>query len=135
EGDRPLHLVTFQVLPNRDGEGAYLPMMQEMFGYAVHSPWQTWVEIHPETAAAAGISKGDWVWVESSVGSVRVKAVITPGIMPEVVAIPFGLGHTSGGRYAKGHGVNPNSIIRNLYDMVSGKPATEATKVKISRAI
>ena len=107
--------------------------MQEMFGYSVHSAWQSWVEIHPETAAAAGISNDDWVWVESSIGSVRVKAKITTAIMPEVVAIPFGMGHTSYGRYAKGHGVNPNTVIRNLYDLVSGKPAIEATKVRISR--
>ncbi len=135
EGDRPLYLVTFQVLPNRDGVGAALPMMQEMFGYAVHTHWESWVEIHPETAAAAGISSGDWTWVESSVGSVRVKARVTPGIMPDVVAIPFGMGHTSYGRYARGYGVNPNTILRDLYDRVSGKPATGATKIKISRAV
>jgi len=135
EGDRPLFLVTFQVMPNRDGMGAALPMMQEMFGYAVHLPWESWVEIHPETAAAAGISRDDWVWVESSIGSVRLKPKISVGIMPEVIAIPFGMGHTSYGRYARGHGVNPISIMRNLYDPVSGKPAIEATKVRISRTV
>ncbi len=135
EGDRPLYLVTFQVLPNRDGVGAALPMMQEMFGYAVHAHWESWVEIHPETAAAAGISSGDWTWVESSVGSVRVRARVTPGIMPDVVAIPFGMGHTSYGRYARGYGVNPNTILRNLHDRLSGKPATGATKIRISRAV
>jgi len=135
EGDRPLFLVTFQVLPNRDGVGAALPMMQEMFGYSVHSPWESWVEIHPETAAAAGISKDDWVWVESSIGSLRLKPRISATIMPEVIAIPFGMGHTSYGRYAKGHGVNPHTIMRNLYDPVSGKPAIEATKVRISRTV
>ncbi|HLF13800.1 MAG TPA: molybdopterin-dependent oxidoreductase [Bacteroidota bacterium] len=133
EGDRPMYLVTFQVMPNRDGAGAALPLMQELFGYSVHSPWESWAEIHPETAAAAGVSNDDWVWVESSIGNVRVKAKITPGIMPDVVAIPFGMGHTSYGRYARGHGVNPNTIMRNLHDLVSGKPALEATKVRISR--
>ena len=54
--------------------------------------------------------------------------------MPSVVSIPFGLGHTSYGRYAEGHGTNPNSILNNLYDRITGKPALQATKVKISLA-
>lgn len=132
EADRPLHLITFQLLPNRDGMGANLPMMQEMFGYATRRYWRSWAEIHPETAARNGIVDGAWIWVESSVGSLKVEAKISQGILPDTIAIPFGLGHTSYGRYAKGHGVNPNAIIRNLYDMVSGKPALEATKVRIS---
>lgn len=128
----PLFLITFQVMANRNGEGSSLPMMQEMFGYMVKEYWRTWVEIHPETAAKHGISDGMVVWVESSLGSVKVTAKLLPGIMPNVVAIPFGLGHTSFGRYAKNVGVNPNSILLNQYDTINGKPATEATKVKIS---
>ncbi|MBI4549169.1 MAG: molybdopterin-dependent oxidoreductase [Ignavibacteriae bacterium] len=132
EPDMPLYLTTFQVLPNRDGEGSNLPMMQEMFGYSRRQWWRSWVEIHPETAAMYGISDESWVWVESSVGNLKVQVKIVPGIMSHVIAIPFGMGHTSYGRYAKGHGVNPYSIMRNLYDVLSGKPALEATKVRIS---
>jgi anaerobic selenocysteine-containing dehydrogenase len=130
--DMPLHMITFRVLPNPDGQGSNLPLMQEMFGYAMHQHWRSWVEVHPDTAEMYGISDSDWVWVESSIGRIKVQAKIIPGIMPNIVAIPFGLGHSSFGRYAKGHGVNPNSIMRNLYDMVSGKPALEATKVRIA---
>lgn len=132
ESDIPLHLITFQPLPIRDGTGAHLPMMQEMFGYTVQRYWNSWVEIHPLTAKEYGISDGQWVWLESSVASMKVQVKITPGILPNVVAVPFGLGHTSYGRYAIGHGVNPYSIMRNLYDLVSGKPALETTKVKLS---
>lgn len=132
EADMPFHLVTFQLLTNRDGNGAHLPMMQEMFGYTVRESWNSWVEIHPKTATENGISNGQWVWLESSVASIMVKAKISSGVLPNVVAVPFGLGHTSYGRYAKGHGVNPNSVMHNMYDLVSGKPALEATKVKIS---
>ena len=132
--DMPLHLVTFQPLTVRDGNGAHLPMMQEMFGYTVRRYWDSWVEIHPKTAAEYGIADGQWVWLESSVANIKVQAKISPGILPNVVAVPFGLGHTSYGRYAEGHGVNPNSIMRNAYDHVSGKPALELTKVKMSLA-
>ena len=134
EQDMPLHLITFRVLPNRDGQASNLPMMQEMFGYATRRYWSSWVEIHPETAATYGIADGAWVWVESSIGRVKVQAILSQAIMPNVVAIPFGLGHTSYGRYAKGHGVNPHWILRNLYDLISGKPALEATKARVSLA-
>ena len=132
DADMPLHLITFRVLPNRDGQGSNLPMMQEMFGYSTRCYWRSWIEIHPETAARYNIRDEDWVRVQSSVGSLDVQAKICPGIMPSVVAIPFGLGHTSYGRYAKGHGVNPNVIIKNLSDMISGKPALQGTKVRLS---
>jgi anaerobic selenocysteine-containing dehydrogenase len=130
--DMPLHLTTFQLLTNRDGHSANLPMMQEMFGYTMRHYWRSWVEINTETAAEYGISDGDWVWIESTIGSIRVQAKVHPGIMPAVVSVPFGLGHTSYGRYARGHGVNPNSIIKNLYDLINGKRALQGTKVKIS---
>ncbi|MCK5032567.1 MAG: molybdopterin-dependent oxidoreductase, partial [Calditrichia bacterium] len=131
--DMPLYLTTFQLLTNRDGHASNQPLMQEMFGYQLRQYWRSWVEIHPETASHYGISDGDWIWVESTIGSLKVQAKIHPGIMPNMVSIPFGLGHTSFGRYAKGHGINPNSILQNIYDLINGKPALQATKVKISR--
>ncbi len=43
------------------------------------------VEINPETAARLNISDGDWVWVESPYGKVRLKARLAGGIAPDVV--------------------------------------------------
>ena len=109
-------------------------MMQELFGYTVHEHWKTWAEINPETARVNGITDKKFMWVESPLGSIKVTARINPGIMPGVVAVPFGLGHTSLGRYAKGYGSNPVSIMKNKYDKLNGVPALQATKVKISMA-
>jgi anaerobic selenocysteine-containing dehydrogenase len=36
------------------------------------------VEIHPDTAAANGVSNGEWVWVENWMGRCRLKAKVTP---------------------------------------------------------
>jgi len=130
--DLPLHLITFPSITNPSGRGSHLPLMQEMFGYAVRRYWDSWVEINPKTAQEHGITDNSWVWVESSISSIKVRAKINPAISPSVVAIPFGLGHTSYGRYAQNHGVNPHLIMRNIYDLVDGKPALEGTKVKIS---
>jgi anaerobic selenocysteine-containing dehydrogenase len=132
ESDLPFHLITFHLLPNRDGQSANLPMMQEMLGHQTRQYWRSWVEIHPESAARVGLVDGQWVWVESSVGRLKVQIKISPRVMPNVVAIPFGLGHTSYGRYATGRGINPHSILRNLNDTLSGTPALEGTKVRIT---
>ena len=44
-----------------------------------------WVHIHPETARARGIENGDWVIVESPHGWIKVKALYSSGIRPDVV--------------------------------------------------
>lgn len=134
EDNFPLILITFQLLTNRNGESSNLPLMQEMFGYTMRQYWDSWVEINPVTAAEKGIRDGDWIWIESSVYAIKVRAKLFPGIIPSAVGIPFGLGHTSYGRYAKGFGVNPTSIIKNHYDLINGLPALHATKVRISLA-
>ena len=130
----PLYLVTYNLLTNREGNSSNQPMMQELFGYTVHEHWTTWAEVNPETARENGITDKKLMWVESPLGSIKVKARLNPGIMPGVVSVPFGLGHTSYGRYAKGYGSNPVTIMKNKYDKLNGVAALQATKVKISIA-
>ncbi|MBU2506591.1 MAG: molybdopterin-dependent oxidoreductase [Bacteroidetes bacterium] len=130
----PLYLTTYKLLTNRNGQSSNQPMMQEMFGYTNRKYWSSWGEIHPKTAAQNGISDGDWMWIESSVGNIKVQAKVHPCVMRDVVAVPFGLGHTSYGRFAKGYGINPYSIVKNKYDVINGNSAPQATRVKISRA-
>jgi anaerobic selenocysteine-containing dehydrogenase len=43
------------------------------------------VEIHPDTASSLRICEGDWVWIESPVARVRMRAKLFDGIMPDVV--------------------------------------------------
>jgi len=43
------------------------------------------VEIHPDTAASLGIKEGDWVWIETPVARVKMKAKLFEGIRPDVV--------------------------------------------------
>jgi anaerobic selenocysteine-containing dehydrogenase len=42
-------------------------------------------EIHPDTASSLGIKEGDWVWIESPVARVKMKAKLFEGIRPDVV--------------------------------------------------
>jgi anaerobic selenocysteine-containing dehydrogenase len=95
--------------------------------------WGSWVEINPRTAAGLGIRQGDLVEVTSPRGSLRVPAVIYPGIRPDMVAIPLGQGHRGMGRYAQGRGVNPLELVELLREGEEPLPAWNATRVRVTR--
>jgi anaerobic selenocysteine-containing dehydrogenase len=46
--------------------------------------------IHPETASQSGIEEGDWVAVETEMGSIRQKAKLDREIDPRVIILSFG---------------------------------------------
>ncbi|MBT7952245.1 MAG: molybdopterin-dependent oxidoreductase, partial [Gammaproteobacteria bacterium] len=48
------------------------------------------IEIHPDVALQLGIVEGDWVYVESPRGRVRLKARLFDGVDPRVVSTEFG---------------------------------------------
>jgi anaerobic selenocysteine-containing dehydrogenase len=48
------------------------------------------VEVHPDTAAARGISAGDWVRISTPDGAVRARAKLSTGIDPGVVCAQHG---------------------------------------------
>ena len=73
--------------------------------------WSSWVEIHPKTGERLGIQQGDLVEIASPQGSVRAPAILSPGIAPDMVAMPVGQGHENFGRFASGRGANPLSIL------------------------
>ena len=43
------------------------------------------MELHPETATARGIAAGDWVLIETPLGSVRSRAKLNASLDPGVV--------------------------------------------------
>jgi anaerobic selenocysteine-containing dehydrogenase len=47
-------------------------------------------EIHPDTAARYGITKNDWMWIETKRGRIRQRARLTTGIDPRVIAAEHG---------------------------------------------
>jgi anaerobic selenocysteine-containing dehydrogenase len=131
--DYPYILLVFNVLSNRHGSGSFSPMLQEMFGYFRRLCWTSWVELNPETAHAHHLRVGDRVRVRSEKGSLTAPVVFNEALEPHCIAVPFGLGHTSYGRYAKGIGVNPYEILGLRSDHLFGKPATLATRVAIHK--
>jgi anaerobic selenocysteine-containing dehydrogenase len=134
EKEFPLHLQVYPSTAFYDGRGASLPWLQQLPDPMTTVVWDSWIELNPKTAEELGIKFGDLVEVTSPQGSLRVPAVIYPGIRPDMAALPLGQGHRDNGRYAKGRGANPLHILA-LVDN-KGKetqPAWNATRVRIKR--
>jgi anaerobic selenocysteine-containing dehydrogenase len=116
-----------------DGSLAHLPWLQELPDVMTSAMWSSWVEIHPKTGERLGIQQGDLVEIASSQGSVRAPAILSPGIAPDMVAMPVGQGHENFGRFASGRGANPLSILAPLAEHETGSLAWAATRVKLVR--
>ncbi|MFQ6111273.1 MAG: molybdopterin-dependent oxidoreductase, partial [Nitrospinota bacterium] len=130
----PFLLNTYKTMTHAEGRGANQPFLQEIFGLHVSRAWHCWLEVNPDTARKLGIGDEDWVWVESKVGRIKLKAKLYPGARPDVVSMPFGFGHAAYGRWARNRGANPNWIIPNEHDRLSGSMAWFSTRVKVYKA-
>ncbi len=131
--DFPFHFLPFPSQQFGDGRHANLPWLQEMPDLLSTAMWGSWVEIHPGTAQRLGIAEGDLVEVSSPHGVLRAPAVLSPGIAPDVVAMPVGQGHERYGRYASGRGANPMAILGTKTEPETGALAWAATRVSVRR--
>jgi anaerobic selenocysteine-containing dehydrogenase len=129
----PFHLLPFASQMHYDGSLANLPWIQEAPDPLSTVMWGTWVEVNPKTAAAFNLQQGDLVQVDSQHGSLKAPAFITPGIAPNVIAMPVGQGHQHFTRYAKDRGANPIAILAPMQVSGTDSLAWAATRVKISR--
>jgi len=130
----PFYLQIFKTMTVTGSRNANQPWLSENMGPHLFERWETWVEINPHTAKELGISEKDWVWVESTFGKIRARARLYKGAMPNVLNIPFGLGHTSGGRWTKGLGTNPYRLLGDELDPLTGNPVGRSIRVKIYKA-
>jgi anaerobic selenocysteine-containing dehydrogenase len=129
----PFYLNTYKLMSHAGGRGGNQPRLQQHLAVHLESGWQVWVEINPVTANHLHIKNGDWVWLESPKGKIKIKAKLYPGAMPQVLNMPFEQGHLGYGRWAKNRGVNPNSIIEN-FDDFRGNPVWGKTWVRLFKA-
>jgi menaquinone reductase, molybdopterin-binding-like subunit len=129
----PFHFLPYASQAFLDGSLAHLPWLQEMPDVISTAMWSSWVEINTQTAARLGISQGDIVEVASTQGTLRSPALVSPGIAPDVIAMPVGQGHERFTRYASGRGANPVTILAPLTEPETGALAWAATRVKVTR--
>lgn len=96
-----LHVLTYPSVKTFDGRAANRPWLQELPDPVTKAVWDSWAEIHPETAKKYGLSQGDGVILRNYYGEVNVPVYVTEHVHPDVVAVPLGQGHSSYGRFAK----------------------------------
>jgi menaquinone reductase, molybdopterin-binding-like subunit len=129
----PFHFLPYPSNQFLDGSTAHLPWLQEMPDPLTSAMWSSWVEINPTTAQKLGIAQGDVVEIASAQGTLRTAAYVSPGIAPDVLAMPMGQGHKTFTRYASGRGENPADLLMPMTVENVGTVAWAATRVKVTR--
>ena len=130
-GEYPFHFLPYASPAFYDGSVAHLPWLQELPDPLSSAMWSSWVEINPQTAGRLQIHQGDLVEVTSRQGTLQVPAFVSPGIAPDVVAMPVGQGHETYTRYASGRGENPIRILAPMVEPETGSSAWAATRVRM----
>ncbi len=133
EKEYPFLFLPYESQQFLDGALANLPWLQEMPAVLSTVMWGSWVEINLQTAQRLGIAQGDLVEVASAHGTVRAPALPSPGIAPNVIAMPAGQGHQQYTRYASGRGANPARVLAPALEPATGSLAWADTRVKITR--
>jgi anaerobic selenocysteine-containing dehydrogenase len=92
------------------------------------------IEMNPETAETYDISEGDYAVLNTLKGKARVKVHLFDGIMPGIVAMPTGLGHTGPDEYLAGKGINFNELIGPVEDPDFGLDAAWGIRANLTKA-
>jgi len=138
-----------------DGRGANKPWLMELPDPVSKICWSSWVEIHPETAAAKGIDRGDVLEISANGQKITAPAFLYMGVDKDTIAMPLGQGHRASaqiadfdpkhhdpnspaqvqwgyGRYARGVGANAFDLLPLGTDAAGGLAWT-ATKVTVQK--
>lgn len=130
----PLLLIPYDSIRLASGYVADPPFMVKSLSETVLQGLDGLIEVHPETARKAGLLDGQKAVISTPLGQAKVKVYLFDGIMPGVLAMPRGLGHTAYDRYLAKKGVNVNHLIGSLEDPASGLDAAWGIRAKLSKA-
>jgi anaerobic selenocysteine-containing dehydrogenase len=72
------------------------------------------------------------VKIVSEAGEIEAPVYLYPAIRPDVIAMPYGQGHTAYGRFAKDRGVNPVKILGQHFNE-AGDLAFAGMRVSIKK--
>jgi thiosulfate reductase / polysulfide reductase chain A len=106
---------------------------------STNNPWlnafapenQLW--LHPAAAQNLGIADGDRLEVSSTVGTVRLKALVTQEIRPDCVFMLHGYGKRSKWQRLAAGGASDAQLLETAWDKVSGGSALHETFVKVRK--
>ncbi len=110
------------------------PFMMKIVSDTVLKGSDGFVHINPKTAARLGLKEGDAAKITTKVGFANVRVHLDNGVMPDIVTMPRGLGHTAYDGFLAGKGVNINTIIGPVEDPASGLDAACAVPAELTKA-
>jgi anaerobic selenocysteine-containing dehydrogenase len=104
----------------------------------VKGPQRCTLMIHPDDAASRGLTDGDRARIATQTGAIELPVEVTDEMMPGVVSVPHGWGHTRKGTrlsVASRHaGESVNDIIdASRIDALSGTSALTGQPVEVTR--
>lgn len=126
-------LYPFITLFHMTAESAACLLLQELAGLAERIYWNSWAEIHPDRGKELGLKEGDWIRVRSNRGEFEIRVRFSHFIAKDVLAIPYGMGHTELGRYASGVGKNPIRILKRSSGPIKEVASWYATEVSVEK--
>ena len=136
EGDStfPLLLLPYETMRLSCGYIASPPFLTKTVEDTILIQNDCFIEINPKTAQSNQLSEGNAVVLQTPLGQARVRVHLEEGIMPGVLALPRGLGHTAYDGYIADKGINVNRLIGPVQDPVSGLDAAWGIRAKLSKA-
>ncbi len=132
DGAYPLVLIPYDSIRLTSRYVGDTPFMVKTVSDSVIKKLSGFVEINPETAKKFGLADGQTAQLSTPVGEARVRVHYEDGIMPGVIAMPRGLGHTAYDAYLAGKGVNVNQLIGPVEDPASGLDAAWGIGAKLA---
>jgi anaerobic selenocysteine-containing dehydrogenase len=130
----PLMLIPYDTMRLASGYIGSPPFMVKALEDTILKGNDVLIEINPATAKKLGLSAGKSATLTTPRGSAKVKIHLFDGIMPGVIAIPRGLGHTTHDRYLADKGVNYNMLNQTVEDPATGFDAAWGIRAKLSKA-
>jgi anaerobic selenocysteine-containing dehydrogenase len=129
----PLVLIPYDVIRLANGYIGDPPFAVKTVEDTVLKGTDVFVEINPKTARAAGLHEGQYALLSTPVGAGKVRVHLFEGIMPGIIALPRGLGHTAYDDYLADKGINVNTLIAPVEDPDSGMDAGWGIMAKLTR--
>jgi anaerobic selenocysteine-containing dehydrogenase len=130
----PLTLIPYDTMRLASGYIGSPPYMVKSLEDTILNGNDVLVEVNPATARKQGLSDGKYALLTTIKGSVKVKIRYFDGIMPGIIAIPRGLGHTAYDKFLAGKGVNYNRLNQSVEDPTTGFDAAWGIRAKLSKA-
>ncbi|MFH1980484.1 MAG: menaquinone reductase molybdopterin-binding-like subunit QrcB [Pseudomonadota bacterium] len=128
----PLILLPYDSMRLASGYIGDPPFMVKTVEDTVLKGQDVFVDINPQTAGKLGFKDGARATLTTPVGKAPVRIHLSEGIMPGVVAMPRGLGHTAYDDYLAGKGQNFNDLIGPVEDPSSGLDAAWGIRAQLS---